>query len=184
MNYVVILSLLDDSSRLVIYKVDCEQNTLFKTSKQQSNPTLEKDQDGKGHLKVEPCHVNGKLSCVTGYITIYLVVYNPNFKQIIKRVLGQGHAPTHSSPNCSQAFEKGGLTVQVSCKWIPPYATKQGKRFTVYLNHQFCSKWCCLESSPNNSNLLAPPAEEVGKWLSTGQYSIIFAEELPVKWLS
>lgn len=117
---------------------------------------------------------------------------DPNYgdqQWIIKRVLGRGRAPTCSSPNCSRAFEKGDLSVQVSCKWIPPYATEQGKRFTVDRNYHFCLKWCCLQSTPKNSNLLAPPAEvklaeEVGKSLSTEEYSIIFAEELPVKWLS
>ena len=117
---------------------------------------------------------------------------DPNYgdqQWIIKRVMGRGLAATCSSPSCNRVFGKGDLSVQVSCKWIPPDATEQGKRFTVDRNYHFCVKWCCLQNTPTNSNLLAPPAEvklieEVGKSLSTEEYRIIFAEELPVKWLS
>ena len=42
------------------------------------------DREDQGHLNVEPCHVDGKHNCVTGYITISLVVYNPNLRQLMK----------------------------------------------------------------------------------------------------
>lgn len=57
---------------------------MFKTSKQQLNLALETDREGQGHLRVEPCHVDGKYNRVTGYITISLVVYNPNLRQMMK----------------------------------------------------------------------------------------------------
>ena len=54
------------------------------TSKQQLNLVLEREREGQGHLRIEPCHVDGKHNRVTGYITISLVVYNPNLRQMMK----------------------------------------------------------------------------------------------------
>lgn len=40
--------------------------------------------DCQGHLKTEACHVDGKHNRVTGYITISLVVYDPNMRELAR----------------------------------------------------------------------------------------------------
>lgn len=62
---------------------------------------------------------------------------DPNYGEqqwIIKRVMEQGRAPTCSSPNCNQVFEKGDLSKYHASGFLLNYATKQGKRFTVDQN--------------------------------------------------
>ncbi|KAL9976523.1 hypothetical protein ACROYT_G013837 [Oculina patagonica] len=86
---------LEDS--FLIYKVDCERKIVFKTSKEQLDPALEMDREGQGHLNVEPCHVDGKHNHVTGYITISLVVYNPNLRQMMK--IATMECPSESKAN-------------------------------------------------------------------------------------
>ena len=66
----------------LIYRVDCEKQIVFKTSQEQMQLAVEMERDGHGHLKTEPCHVDGKHNRVTGYITISLVVYNPNLREM------------------------------------------------------------------------------------------------------
>ena len=68
----------------LIYKVDCEKYTVFKTSQEQLQLALEMDREGEGHLKVEPCHVDGKHNRVTGYITVSLVVYDTSLREMTK----------------------------------------------------------------------------------------------------
>ena len=68
----------------LIYRVDCERRVVFKTSKEQLQLAIEMDREGEGHLKVEPCHVDGKHNRATGYITISLVVYDTNLREMTK----------------------------------------------------------------------------------------------------
>ncbi|CAB4001638.1 Hypothetical predicted protein [Paramuricea clavata] len=81
----------------LIYKVDCEKQIVFKTSREQLQLAMEMDRDGQGHLNVEPCHVDGKHNRVTGYITISLVVYNPNLREMTK--IATMECPTESKEN-------------------------------------------------------------------------------------
>lgn len=68
----------------LIYRVDSERRVVFKTSKEQLQLAIEMDREGEGHLKVEPCHVDGKHNRATGYITISLVVYDTNLREMTK----------------------------------------------------------------------------------------------------
>ena len=68
----------------LIYRVDCERRVVFKTSKEQLQLAIEMDREGEGHLKVESCHVDGKHDRATGYITISLVVYDTNLREMTK----------------------------------------------------------------------------------------------------
>ncbi|CAH3163101.1 unnamed protein product [Porites lobata] len=68
----------------LIYRVDCERRVVFKTSKEQLQLAIEMHREGEGHLKVEPCHVDGKHNRATGYITISLVVYDTNLREMTK----------------------------------------------------------------------------------------------------
>lgn len=81
----------------LIYKVDCEKRIVFKTSKEQLELALQMDREGEGHLKVEPCHVDGKHNRVTGYITISLVVYDTNLREMTK--IATMECPTESKEN-------------------------------------------------------------------------------------
>ncbi|CAB3979812.1 Hypothetical predicted protein [Paramuricea clavata] len=78
----------------LIFKVDCEKQIVFKTSREQLQLAMEM---GQGHLNVEPCHVDGKHNRVTGYITISLVVYNPNLREMMK--IATMECPTESKEN-------------------------------------------------------------------------------------
>ena len=62
----------------------CEKQIVFKTSREQLQRAVEMGRDGQGHLKTEPCYVDGKHNRVTGYITISLVVHNPNLREMTK----------------------------------------------------------------------------------------------------
>lgn len=68
----------------LIYKVDCEKQIVFKTSKERSQLAIDMDRDNQWHLNIELCHVDSKHNHVSGYITISLVVYHPNFREIMK----------------------------------------------------------------------------------------------------
>ena len=81
----------------LIYKVDCEEQIVFKTSKEQLQIALEMDREAEGHLKVEPCHVDGKHNRVTGYITISLVVYDSNLREMAK--IATMECPSESKKN-------------------------------------------------------------------------------------
>ena len=84
----------------LIYRVDCERRVVFKTSKVQLQLALEMDRESEGHLKVEPSHVDGKHNRATGYITISLVIYDTNLREMT----------TIATMEClSESKENGGL---------------------------------------------------------------------------
>lgn len=45
------------------------------------------DWEVEGYLKVELCYVDGKYNCVIGYVIIFFVVYDLNFREMIKIVI-------------------------------------------------------------------------------------------------
>ena len=87
----------------LIYRIDCEKQIVFKTSREQLQLAVEMDRDGQGHLKTEPCHVDGKHNRVTGYITISLVVYNPNLREMTK--IATMECPTESKQNIGMFWD-------------------------------------------------------------------------------
>ncbi|CAB4027945.1 Hypothetical predicted protein [Paramuricea clavata] len=87
----------------LIYKVDCGKQIVFKTSREQLQLAMEMDRDGQKHLNVESCHVDGKHSRVTGFITISLVVYNPNLREMTK--IATMECPTESKENIGMFWD-------------------------------------------------------------------------------
>lgn len=45
------------------------------------------DREAEGYLKVELCYVDGKYNRVIGYVIIFFVVYDLNFREMIKIVI-------------------------------------------------------------------------------------------------
>ena len=87
----------------LIYRVDCEKQIVFKTSQEQLQLAVEMDHDGQGHLKTEPCHADGKHNRVTGYISILLVVHNPNVREMTK--IATMKCPTESKQNIGMFWD-------------------------------------------------------------------------------
>lgn len=123
----------------LIYKFDCEKKIVFKTSKEQLEMALQMDK-GQGHLKTEACHVHGKHNRLSGYITISLVVYDANWRELAK--IATMECPSESKDNIGMFWTclnsaLRQLTHDNNCQFRPHlYMFDEGGGFWASLKEQ------------------------------------------------